>query len=231
MSVHWRSIIEEIKATAPGYVLAVSGGLDSMFLLDVFERNLPSAFRVAHFDHGLRDASADEQRFVRNWCASRGVEFHGGRGDPEAMRTASSMEAEARRQRYGFLESLLGPGELVVTAHHANDQIETVIMRLMRGVPEGKLRMRKVEGRRYRPLLGVPRADIERQAKARGLDTCSQGAWNNFWSVTRRVLNVPDDEYIICGMSLGYADETAPVNTLIAEREPVENFATFHGFE
>mgnify|MGYP002622636636 FL=1 len=170
MSVHWRSIIAEIKATSSGYVLAVSGGLDSMFLLDVFERNLPSAFRVAHFDHGLRDASADEQRFVRNWCASRGVEFHGGRGDPEAMRTASSMEAEARRQRYGFLESLLGPGELVVTAHHANDQIETVIMRLMRGVPEGKLRMRKVEGRRYRPLLGVPRADIERQAKARGLE-------------------------------------------------------------
>lgn len=68
-------------------------------------------------------------------------------------------------------------------------------------------------------------------AKTRGLDTCAQGAWNNFWSVTRRVLNVPDDEYIIVGMSLGYADETQPVNTLIAEREPLATFATFHGFE
>lgn len=67
-------------------------------------------------------------------------------------------------------------------------------------------------------------------AKARGLDTCAQGAWNNYWSVTRRVLNVPDDEYIICGISLGYADETAPVNTLVSEREPLESFATFHGF-
>ena len=67
-------------------------------------------------------------------------------------------------------------------------------------------------------------------AKARGLDTCGQGAWNNFWSVTRRVLAVPDDEFIICGISLGYADETAPVNTLVSEREPVEAFATFHGF-
>jgi nitroreductase len=67
-------------------------------------------------------------------------------------------------------------------------------------------------------------------AKVRGLDTCAQGAWNNYWSVTRRVLNVPDDEYIICGISLGYADESHPVNTLVAEREPVESFATFHGF-
>ena len=67
-------------------------------------------------------------------------------------------------------------------------------------------------------------------AKARGLDTCGQGAWNNFWSVTRRVLAVPDDEFIICGISLGYADETAPVNALVSEREPVDAFATFHGF-
>jgi nitroreductase len=67
-------------------------------------------------------------------------------------------------------------------------------------------------------------------AKVRGLDTCAQGAWNNYWSVTRRVLNVPDDEYIICGISLGYADDSHPVNTLVSEREPVESFAVFHGF-
>lgn len=67
-------------------------------------------------------------------------------------------------------------------------------------------------------------------AKVRGLDTCAQGAWNNYWSVTRRVLNVPDDQYIIAGISLGYADEAHPVNTLVSEREPVESFATFHGF-
>jgi nitroreductase len=68
-------------------------------------------------------------------------------------------------------------------------------------------------------------------AKARGLDTCAQGAWNNYWTVTRRVLGVPDDQYVVCGISLGYADETAPVNTLTSEREPLDAFATFHGFE
>ncbi len=49
-------------------------------------------------------------------------------------------------------------------------------------------------------------------------------------AATRRVLNVPDDEYIVCGVSLGYEDKTSPVNTLVSEREPLENFATFHGF-
>ena len=79
--------------------------------------------------------------------------------------------------------------------------------------------------------IGIFMQTIMLAAKERGLDTCSQGAWNNFWSVTRRVLSVPDDEYIVCGMSLGYADETQPVNTLVSEREPLTSFATFHGFE
>lgn len=68
-------------------------------------------------------------------------------------------------------------------------------------------------------------------AKSRGLDTCAQGAWNNYWTATRRVLAIPEDEYIICGVSLGYADDDAPVNTLVSEREPLETFVTFHGFE
>lgn len=79
--------------------------------------------------------------------------------------------------------------------------------------------------------IGILLQTIMLVAKSRGLDTCAQGAWNNYWSVTRRVLGVPDDEYIVCGLSLGYADETAPVNTLVSEREPLASFATFHGFE
>lgn len=78
--------------------------------------------------------------------------------------------------------------------------------------------------------VGILLQTILLAAKARGLDSCAQGAWNNYWSVTRRVLNIPEDEYILCGVSLGYADETAPVNTLVSERESIESFATFHGF-
>ena len=78
--------------------------------------------------------------------------------------------------------------------------------------------------------LGIFLQSFMLAAKSRGLDTCAQGAWNNYWSVTRRVLDVPDDQYIVCGISLGYADANAAVNALVSEREPVANFATFHGF-
>lgn len=78
--------------------------------------------------------------------------------------------------------------------------------------------------------IGIFLQTLMLAAKARGLDTCAQGAWTNYWSVTRRVLEVPDEDYIVCGVSLGYADESAPVNQLRAEREPIESFAVFHGF-
>lgn len=65
-------------------------------------------------------------------------------------------------------------------------------------------------------------------AKDRGLDTCAQGAWNLFWSATRRILSIPDDEYVIAGMALGYADADDPVNGVIAPREPLDQFVTFH---
>lgn len=65
-------------------------------------------------------------------------------------------------------------------------------------------------------------------AKDRGLDTCAQGAWNLFWTATRRILSIPDDEYIIAGMALGYADADDPVNGVIAPREPLDQIATFH---
>ena len=66
-------------------------------------------------------------------------------------------------------------------------------------------------------------------ARNRGLDTCAQGAWNLFWSATRRILAIPDDEYIIAGMALGYADTTHPVNGVVAPRESLETVAVFHG--
>ena len=68
-------------------------------------------------------------------------------------------------------------------------------------------------------------------AKDRGLDTCAQGAWNMFWTATRRILSIPDGEYIVAGMSLGYADGDHPVNGLRSPREAVDDFAVFAGFE
>lgn len=64
-------------------------------------------------------------------------------------------------------------------------------------------------------------------ARGRGLDTCPQAAFNAYHKIIRRHTGMPDNEIMMCGMSMGYADHTKIENTLITEREPVESFATF----
>jgi nitroreductase len=66
-------------------------------------------------------------------------------------------------------------------------------------------------------------------ARARGLDTCPQAAWPRFHGIIRRHLGFGDDETVICGMALGYADEEAAVNRLVTDRAPLDTWTTFHG--
>ena len=67
-------------------------------------------------------------------------------------------------------------------------------------------------------------------ARARGLDTCAQAAFADYHQTIRQVLGIPENELVVCGMSLGYADNAAPENKLVTEREPVEQFTEFRGF-
>lgn len=64
-------------------------------------------------------------------------------------------------------------------------------------------------------------------AKARGLDTCPQAAWNHFHPLVLDILGAADDEELVCAIALGHADPEHIVNTFITPREPVENFAVF----
>lgn len=64
-------------------------------------------------------------------------------------------------------------------------------------------------------------------AKARGLDTCPQAAWNHFHSIVLDVLDAPENEELICAIALGYADPDAIVNSFVTPREAVEDFAVF----
>jgi nitroreductase len=72
--------------------------------------------------------------------------------------------------------------------------------------------------------------NIMTAARARGLDTCPQAAWSQYHRVIRPVLGVPEDDIVVCGMALGYADQTAPVNTLVTDRVAAHDFMSFHGF-
>lgn len=78
--------------------------------------------------------------------------------------------------------------------------------------------------------MGMFLQNIMIAARGEGLDTCPQAAWMDYPRTVARTLAVPDDEIVICGMSLGYADDSRPENALVTEREPVAAFATFEGF-
>ncbi len=160
-------------------VVAVSGGPDSMVLLDLLtsmaragDRGAagpgPGSVLAAHFDHGLRPESGREARRVVQWCRSRGVPWAVG-----APRTPLTRDpAACRRARYAFLEDVADQvgAHRVVTAHHADDQAETVLFRLLRGTELAGLRgVRPRDGRMARPLLPFRKRELVDHARRRGL--------------------------------------------------------------
>ena len=79
--------------------------------------------------------------------------------------------------------------------------------------------------------LGIFIGALTIAARGRGLDTCAQAAFADFHTLIRPLLGIPDNQIIICGMALGYADPGAVINRLTTERAPVAQFANFDGFE
>ncbi|MFN8467056.1 MAG: tRNA lysidine(34) synthetase TilS [Caldilineaceae bacterium] len=124
-------------------VVAVSGGADSVCLLHVLWQLAEPwglALHVAHVNHGLRPAAAADGEFVAALAADCGLPFHVAKLDPAALRAdRNGLEAAARTARYAFLaevaRSLRGPTgpALVAAAHHAGDQAETLLLRLVQG--------------------------------------------------------------------------------------------------
>ena len=159
--------------------VAVSGGPDSVLLLHFMkllaeEKGLTIA--AVHFNHRLRGVESEgDEALVRNLAASLGIEFL--RSEAEVAQIAherrANLEAIARDLRYRFLFSLIDRGELdrVATAHTANDQAETVLMRILRGTGTRGLGgiFPVLEGGIVRPFLGLTRAEVMREVTARGL--------------------------------------------------------------
>ncbi len=77
---------------------------------------------------------------------------------------------------------------------------------------------------------GMFMQNIMLAARARGLDTCPQIAWSVFHQIITEELQIPEQQMVVCGMALGYADSTAVVNSLVTDREPLEKFVSFRGF-
>jgi tRNA(Ile)-lysidine synthase len=151
--------------------VAFSGGLDSTVLLAALTRvGLRSPVRAAHIDHGLHDDSARWSVHCATVAAELGVSFVGVR--VEVDRGAGiGLEGAARAARYAALGELMASGEVLVTAHHGNDQLETVLLRLLRGTGVRGLRgiverLPLGSGWLVRPMLGFTRNEILEQGRA-----------------------------------------------------------------
>ncbi len=144
-------------------VLAVSGGPDSVALLHL-AHSLAEEHRwqlvAAHFDHGLRDDSIAEAEQVAAWVDALGIRCHVGR--PE--RPLDARQAALRDARYAFLRAVTASEDArrMATAHHADDQAETVLFRVLRGTGvRGLAGIPERRGSIVRPLLGFWRAELE----------------------------------------------------------------------
>jgi len=127
---------------------------------------------AAHFNHQLRGDAADrDEAFVRAYCADHGIPFASGRGDVRALarKEGLSMEEAARKLRYGFLrkEAEARGCIRIYTAHHADDNAETILLNLVRGTGiAGLAGMPPFQNGIYRPLLDMTRAELEAYAAA-----------------------------------------------------------------
>lgn len=155
-----------IEALPPGaWLLAVSGGRDSMVLMHAFAAVRPSEVTaVATFDHGTGAAAAEAAALVVHQAARLGFSADLGRGG--APSGGRPTEASWRSDRWRFLRASAGErGGTIVTAHSRDDQAETVALRILRGSgPRGLAGMQST-GPIARPLLGIPRATIARYAE------------------------------------------------------------------
>lgn len=148
-------------------VLAVSGGLDSTVMMEVMAElgGLGAQLEVASIDHGLRPESVAEVAQVGRRARELGLPFH---ALELQLASGPNLQARAREARRGVLLAL--GADRIATAHHEDDQAETVLQHLLRGGGMSGLRgMRAHAGAWVRPLLREPRAVLQAWAELRGL--------------------------------------------------------------
>ena len=165
----------ELLPSGSHILCAVSGGADSVCLLHLLHHYPGITLSAAYYNHCLRGEESDEdEAFVRSLCADWDIPFYGGSGDVKAYarETGQSIETAARELRYAFLSATAESigADAVATAHNANDNAETLLLRLARGstlrglcgIPERRERI-------IRPLLAVTRAEIAAYLAEKGI--------------------------------------------------------------
>lgn len=168
-------------------IIGVSGGVDSMVLLSIIKNHISAKIVCAHVHHNLRVESDHELEFVKEYCSNNGIIFESTKLEYDNK----FSEEVARNKRYSFFEKILKKynSKSLITAHHGDDQIETIMMKIVRGSTlKGYGGIEKVSNRSfykiYRPLLYVTKEDIYKYAKDNNISYCDDYT-NNLDEYTR----------------------------------------------
>lgn len=158
---------------APRVWVGLSGGLDSSLLLHLVAEKLPPSKIVAiHVNHGIHVDAEEWQSFCIHQCEEIGVRCETAK---VSLDSASNFEERARELRYKVFEKRLGRRDLLLLAHHANDQAETILFRMMRGAGLRGLLGMPVRrplgnGQLVRPLINLSKSDLIGLARQRKLE-------------------------------------------------------------
>jgi tRNA(Ile)-lysidine synthase len=171
-------LFDELRLPADARLkVGYSGGLDSHVLLHALaglRANHRFSLCAIHIDHGLQPASADWGRHCARICAALDVPYV-----MESIRVdgvaEEGLEAAARRARYAAFASMLVPGDILLTAHHGDDQAETVLLQLLRGAGVAGMAAMPAQAmigpaRIVRPMLGFTRTCLHAYAQAHQLE-------------------------------------------------------------
>ena len=181
-----KDLIEKVKNTILNHnmleagdkvVVAVSGGPDSVCLLDVLfalKDELQISLVVAHFEHGLRPGEDEQEtEFVRHLAHSYGLEFYTAKASAGLRHGRGSLEERARQERYGFLTEVKNKirAQKIALGHQLDDQAETVLMRLLRG--SGTHGLGAIPPVRdtviIRPLINISRGEVQDYLRQKGI--------------------------------------------------------------
>lgn len=170
----WKNLSEQGLATHESFLLAVSGGLDSMVLLKVMQALKPQArLKVFHYHHGPTPntellAFREQCRDLVRAEASSQTEFLTAESFSELR-----SEDEAREARWSALRTVQQPDDVVITAHHLDDRLETVLLKLIRGTSlEGISGFQMWNQKTFRPFLNLSRAELKKYAEEKAVKWC-----------------------------------------------------------
>jgi len=160
-------------------VLGVSGGPDSLFMLNILnnlKRQLNIELVVAHVNHRIRPEADSEEQFVKEFCKKINVDFHSKRIEVEkyANNNKIGLEEAGRKIRYEFFEEVLknvGANKIAI-AHNKNDKVETMLMHALRGSGISGLQgiQAKSNNKIIRPIIEIDRIDIEKYCEEQKLE-------------------------------------------------------------